>query len=329
MAGNFMSKPKSVVPQTKKIYGKATFKGIKPKIPKAKEQAEPIENAPTLKEVEAKIEQHINKVEAEVRQQSNVDEPISEPMVGQCPHPSAKESLEKEVKIEAEEVNEPITDPEDDDKFEDKIEEEMYKEVNEPEPEPVPEPEPEKPKTRKRTSRKKKETKQETVVAINAEPLDVEGYSDYMYDVIRPTIPEWEEEKEEIKNKMSVLNLDPNMNPKEIRELLAGLTDMHNEMQSRLEEAKVNLDNTTELIKSVEIKAAAEGSNAEERKLKALIAKENYVKEGETQSVNLTVFKQLLSERVLFYNSQISTLEYNKFLVMTFQKVCSTENKGF
>ena len=150
-----------------------------------------------------------------------------------------------------------------------------------------------------------------------------------MYDVIRPTIPEWEEEKEEIKNKMSVLNLDPNMNPKEIRELLAGLTDMHNEMQSRLEEAKVNLDNTTELIKSVEIKAAAEGSNAEERKLKALIAKENYVKEGETQSVNLTVFKQLLSERVLFYNSQISTLEYNKFLVMTFQKVCSTENKGF
>ena len=325
MAENFMSKPKSVVPQTKKIYGKATFKGIKPKIPKAKEQAEPIENAPTLKEVEAKIEQHIDKVEAEVRQQSSVDEP----MVGQCPHPSAKESLEKEVKIEAEEVDEPITDPEDDDKFEDKIEEEMYEEVNKPEPEPVPEPEPEKPKTRKRTSRKKKETKQETVVAINAEPLDVESYSDYMYDVIRPTIPEWEEEKEEIKNKMSVLNLDPNMNPKEIRELLAGLTDMHNEMQSRLEEAKVNLDNTTELIKSVEIKAAAEGSNAEERKLKALIAKENYVKEGETQSVNLTVFKQLLSERVLFYNSQISTLEYNKFLVMTFQKVCSTENKGF
>lgn len=323
MAENFMSKPKSVVPQTKKIYGKATFKGIKPKIPKAKEQAEPIENAPTLKEVEAKIEQHINKVEAEVRQQSSVDEP----MVGQCPHPSAKESLEKEVKIEAEEVDEPFTDPEDDDKFEDKIEEEMYEEVNKPEPEP--EPEPEKPKTRKRTSRKKKETKQETVAAINAEPLDVEGYSDYMYDVIRPTIPEWEEEKEEIKNKMSVLNLDPNMNPKEIRELLAGLTDMHNEMQSRLEEAKVNLDNTTELIKSVEIKAAAEGSNAEERKLKALIAKENYVKEGETQSVNLTVFKQLLSERVLFYNSQISTLEYNKFLVMTFQKVCSTENKGF
>ena len=325
MAENFMSKPKSVVPQTKKIYGKATFKGIKPKIPKAKEQAEPIENAPTLKEVEAKIEQHIDKVEAEVRQQSSVDEP----MVGQCPHPSAKESLEKEVKIEAEEVDEPITDPEDDDKFEDKIEEEMYEEVNKPEPEPVPEPEPEKPKTRKRPSRKKKETKQDTVVAIDAEPLDVESYDDYMYDVIRPTIPEWEEEKEEIKNKMSVLNLDPNMNPKEIRELLAGLTDMHNEMQSRLEEAKVNLDNTTELIKSVEIKAAAEGSNAEERKLKALIAKENYVKEGETQSVNLTVFKQLLSERVLFYNSQISTLEYNKFLVMTFQKVCSTENKGF
>ena len=270
MAENFMSKPKSVVPQTKKIYGKATFKGIKPKIPKAKEQAEPIENAPTLKEVEAKIEQHINKVEAEVRQQSGVDEP----MVGQCPHPSAEESLEKEVKIEAEEVDEPFTDPEDDDKFEDKIEEEMYEEVNKPEPEPVPEPEPEKPKTRKRTSRKKKETKQETVVAIDAEPLDVESYDDYMYDVIRPTIPEWEEEKEEIKNKMSVLNLDPNMNPKEIRELLAGLTDMHNEMQSRLEEAKVNLDNTTELIKSVEIKAAAEGSNAEERKLKALIAKE-------------------------------------------------------
>ena len=325
MAENFMSKPKSVVPQTKKIYGKATFKGIKPKIPKAKEQAEPIENAPTLKEVEAEIEQHINKVETEIRQQSNVEEP----MVGQCPHPSAEESLEKEVKIEAEEVDEPFTDPEDDDKFEDKIEEEMYEEVNKPEPEPVPEPEPEKPKTRKRTSRKKKEAKQETVVAINAEPLDVESYSDYMYDVIRPTIPEWEEEKEEIKNKMSVLNLDSNMNPKEIRELLAGLTDMHNEMQSRLEEAKVNLDNTTELIKSVEIKAAAEGSNAEERKLKALIAKENYVKEGETQSVNLTVFKQLLSERVLFYNSQISTLEYNKFLVMTFQKVCSTENKGF
>ena len=96
MAENFMSKPKSVVPQTKKIYGKATFKGIKPKIPKAKEQAEPIENAPTLKEVEAKIEQHIDKVEAEIRQQSSVDEP----MVGQCPHPSAEESLEKEVKID-------------------------------------------------------------------------------------------------------------------------------------------------------------------------------------------------------------------------------------
>ena len=83
-----------------------------------------------------------------------------------------------------------------------------------------------------------------------------------MAEIIRPSIQEWEDEKEEVKDKMSTLNLDPNMNPKEIRELLAGLTDMHKEMQDRLDEAKVNLDNTVELIKSVEIKAAAEGANA-------------------------------------------------------------------
>ena len=200
--------------------------------------------------------------------------------------------------------------------------EEMEKEVNE-------EVEEEKPKTKKRTRKKAKKESSDTTIVIDSEPLSVEEYKDYMAEIIRPSIQEWEDEKEEVKDKMSTLNLDPNMNPKEIRELLAGLTDMHKEMQDRLDEAKVNLDNTVELIKSVEIKAAAEGANAEERKLKALIAKENYVKEGETHSVNLTVFKQLLNERVLFYNSQINTLEYNKFLVMTFQKVCSTENKGF
>ena len=202
--------------------------------------------------------------------------------------------------------------------------EDANKEVVEPEPDP--------PKAKKKTSRKrasKKETKQDATIIIDSEPLSVEEYKDYMSEVIRPSIQEWEDEKEEIRDKMSTLNLDPNMNPKEIRQLLADLTDMHKEMQDRLEEAKVNLENTTELIKSVEIKAAVEGCNAEERKLKALIAKENYVKEGETQSVNLTVFKQLLNERVLFFNCQINTLEYTKFLVMTFQKVCSTETKGF
>lgn len=321
MAGNFMSKPiggaKPVVP--KKVGGikKPILKG-KPKVHHV--EAKPIEEAPTFKEVTEELAQNLE--ESFERMKEQVVQQTSEPMVGQCPPPGAKESLEKEVKIEAEEVEVPVADPEDDDKFEDKAMEEMEKEVNE-------EVEEEKPKTKKRTRKKAKKESSDTTIVIDSEPLSVEEYKDYMAEIIRPSIQEWEDEKEEVKDKMSTLNLDPNMNPKEIRELLAGLTDMHKEMQDRLDEAKVNLDNTVELIKSVEIKAAAEGANAEERKLKALIAKENYVKEGETHSVNLTVFKQLLNERVLFYNSQINTLEYNKFLVMTFQKVCSTENKGF
>lgn len=321
MAGNFMSKPigaKPVVP--KKAGGikkKPILKG-KPKVHHV--EAKPIEEAPTFKEVTEELTQNLE--ESCERMKEQVVQQTSEPMVGQCPPPGVEESLKQEVKIEAEEVEVPVTDPEDDDKFEDKAIEEMEKEVNE-------EVEEEKPKTKKRTRKKAKKESSDTTIIIDSEPLSVEEYKDYMSEIIRPSIQEWEDEKEEVKDKMSTLNLDPNMNPKEIRELLAGLTDMHKEMQDRLDEAKVNLDNTVELIKSVEIKAAAEGANAEERKLKALIAKENYVKEGETHSVNLTVFKQLLNERVLFYNSQINTLEYNKFLVMTFQKVCSTENKGF
>lgn len=320
MAGNFMSKPigaKPVVPKKAGGIKKPILKG-KPKVHHT--EAKPIEEAPTFKEVTEELAQNLE--ESFERMTEQVVQQTSEPMVGQCPPPGVEESLKQEVKIEVEEVEVPVADPEDDDKFEDKAMEEMEKEVNE-------EVEEEKPKTKKRTRKKAKKESSDTTIVIDSEPLSVEEYKDYMAEIIRPSIQEWEDEKEEVKDKMSTLNLDPNMNPKEIRELLAGLTDMHKEMQDRLDEAKVNLDNTVELIKSVEIKAAAEGANAEERKLKALIAKENYVKEGETHSVNLTVFKQLLNERVLFYNSQINTLEYNKFLVMTFQKVCSTENKGF
>lgn len=320
MAGNFMSKPigaKPVVPKKAGGIKKPILKG-KPKVHHT--EAKPIEEAPTFKEVTEELAQNLE--ESFERMKEQVVQQTSEPMVGQCPPPGVEESLKQEVKIEAGEVEVPVADPEDDDKFEDKAMEEMEKEVNE-------EVEEEKPKTKKRTRKKAKKESSDTTIVIDSEPLSVEEYKDYMAEIIRPSIQEWEDEKEEVRDKMSTLNLDPNMNPKEIRELLAGLTDMHKEMQDRLDEAKVNLDNTVELIKSVEIKAAAEGANAEERKLKALIAKENYVKEGETHSVNLTVFKQLLNERVLFYNSQINTLEYNKFLVMTFQKVCSTENKGF
>lgn len=302
MAGNFMSKP--AVPKG----AKPALKGLKPKVPKA---VKPIEETPTLKEVQ---EQVVEEIKTEVVEQ--VEKPIVEPQMDVT-----------EIKTEPIEVE--VENPEEDDKFEDQALEEIIEDANK---EPEVEPEPEPPKTKKKTSRKKaskKETKQDATIIIDSEPLSVEEYKDYMSEVIRPSIQEWEDEKEEIRDKMSTLNLDPNMNPKEIRQLLADLTDMHKEMQDRLEEAKVNLENTTELIKSVEIKAAVEGCNAEERKLKALIAKENYVKEGETQSVNLTVFKQLLNERVLFFNCQINTLEYTKFLVMTFQKVCSTETKGF
>ena len=302
MAGNFMSKP--AVPKG----AKPALKGLKPKVPKA---VKPIEETPTLKEVQ---EQVVEEIKTEVVEQ--VEEPIVEPQTDVT-----------EIKTEPIEVE--VENPEEDDKLEDQAMEEIIEDANK---EPEVEPEPEPPKTKKKTSRKrasKKETKQDATIIIDSEPLSVEEYKDYMSEVIRPSIQEWEDEKEEIRDKMSTLNLDPNMNPKEIRQLLADLTDMHKEMQDRLEEAKVNLENTTELIKSVEIKAAVEGCNAEERKLKALIAKENYVKEGETQSVNLTVFKQLLNERVLFFNCQINTLEYTKFLVMTFQKVCSTETKGF
>ena len=301
MAGNFMSKP--AVPKG----AKPALKGLKPKVPKA---VKPIEETPTLKEVQ---EQVVEEIKTKVVEQ--VEEPIVEPQTDVT-----------EIKTEPIEVE--VENPEEDDKFEDQALEEIIEDANKE----VVEPEPEPPKTKKKTSRKrasKKETKQDATIIIDSEPLSVEEYKDYMSEVIRPSIQEWEDEKEEIRDKMSTLNLDPNMNPKEIRQLLADLTDMHKEMQDRLEEAKVNLENTTELIKSVEIKAAVEGCNAEERKLKALIAKENYVKEGETQSVNLTVFKQLLNERVLFFNCQINTLEYTKFLVMTFQKVCSTETKGF
>ena len=302
MAGNFMSKP--AVPKG----AKPALKGLKPKVPKA---VKPIEETPTLKEVQ---EQVVEEIKTEVVKQ--VEEPIVEPQTDVT-----------EIKTEPIEVE--VENPEEDDKLEDQAMEEIIEDANK---ESEIEPEPEPPKTKKKTSRKrasKKETKQDATIIIDSEPLSVEEYKDYMSEVIRPSIQEWEDEKEEIRDKMSTLNLDPNMNPKEIRQLLADLTDMHKEMQDRLEEAKVNLENTTELIKSVEIKAAVEGCNAEERKLKALIAKENYVKEGETQSVNLTVFKQLLNERVLFFNCQINTLEYTKFLVMTFQKVCSTETKGF
>ena len=302
MAGNFMSKP--AVPKG----AKPALKGLKPKVPKA---VKPIEETPTLKEVQEKV---VEEIKTEVVEQ--VEKPIVEPQTDVT-----------EIKTEPIEVE--VENPEEDDKLEDQAMEEIIEDANK---EPEVEPEPEPPKTKKKTSRKrasKKETKQDATIIIDSEPLSVEEYKDYMSEVIRPSIQEWEDEKEEIRDKMSTLNLDPNMNPKEIRQLLADLTDMHKEMQDRLEEAKVNLENTTELIKSVEIKAAVEGCNAEERKLKALIAKENYVKEGETQSVNLTVFKQLLNERVLFFNCQINTLEYTKFLVMTFQKVCSTETKGF
>ena len=301
MAGNFMSKP--AVPKG----AKPALKGLKPKVPKA---VKPIEETPTLKEVQ---EQVVEEIKTEVVEQ--VEKPIVEPQTDVT-----------EIKTEPIEVE--VENPEEDDKLEDQAMEEIIEDANKE----VVEPEPDPPKAKKKTSRKKaskKETKQDATIIIDSEPLSVEEYKDYMSEVIRPSIQEWEDEKEEIRDKMSTLNLDPNMNPKEIRQLLADLTDMHKEMQDRLEEAKVNLENTTELIKSVEIKAAVEGCNAEERKLKALIAKENYVKEGETQSVNLTVFKQLLNERVLFFNCQINTLEYTKFLVMTFQKVCSTETKGF
>lgn len=54
----------------------------------SKEETDPVK----IKEAENE-----NNSKEEIEQQSSVNEP----MVGQCPHPSAKESLEKEVKIDS------------------------------------------------------------------------------------------------------------------------------------------------------------------------------------------------------------------------------------
>lgn len=53
-----------------------------------------VKNNINVKETKAENE---NNSKEEIEQQSSVNEP----MVGQCPHPSAKESLEKEVKIDS------------------------------------------------------------------------------------------------------------------------------------------------------------------------------------------------------------------------------------
>lgn len=214
-----------------------------------------------------------------------------------------------------------------DEKYQEQEEQQIVEEVNE---EPVQEPEPvveEKPKAKKSTRRstKKKEEPKEEVVEENLPNMDLNSAITTMGKMC-PTLPEWEEAKLEIEDKLRSTAIDPDIDPASGRMLIGEIDGLLCELRVYKVEQEAEVKAIAEMVEYIRLSNAV-GTNTEERKASGMKALMNHkVDPSSTETINLIEYKLFYESKLAFFNEAIEILKDRKQLLITFQGMMKIES---
>ena len=217
-----------------------------------------------------------------------------------------------------------------DEKHQEQEEQQIVEEVNEepvqelePEPEPVVE---EKPKAKKsRKSTKKKEEPKEEVVEENLPNMELNDAVTIMGKMC-PTLPEWEEAKLEIEDKLRATAIDPDIDPASGRMLIGEIDALLCELRVYKVDQEAEVKAITEMVEYIRLSNAV-GTNSEERKASGYKALMNHkVDPSSTETVNLVEYKLFYESKLAFFNEAIEILKDRKQLLITFQGMMKIES---
>ena len=258
----------------------------------------------------------------------------------------APEQIEETVEVKVEEVVEEVIEVEEKQEVVEEIKEEPKEEVKEEveakeETEEEESPQKRAARTRKKNQENKKRkqaleehkaelAKGEASMAIISLPkVDINRIEDYMYPVVLPSVDTWEEEKQEVREVVNAIEIDPDVNSATAKVVLSDLASAYSTLTSRLTHYKTQYENLTgkdgiiECVKSI----YGQGKNAEERKFAATQACMNYTKAGEEEAVNLFEFEYMVRDRYYFYEGVVKELEFKRQLLITFNGMLNIESR--
>ena len=204
------------------------------------------------------------------------------------------------------------------------VEEVKEEPVQEPEPEPVVE---EKPKAKKssRKSTKKKEEPKEEVVEENLPNMELNDAVTVMGKMC-PTLPEWEEAKLEIEDKLRATAIDPDIDPASGRLLIGEIDALLCELRVYKVDQEAEVKAITEMVEYIRLSNAV-GTNSEERKASGYKALMNHkVDPSSTETINLVEYKLFYESKLAFFNEAIEILKDRKQLLITFQGMMKIES---
>ena len=212
-----------------------------------------------------------------------------------------------------------------DEKHQEQEEQQIVEEVNEePEQEPVVE---EKPKAKKssRKSTKKKEEPKEEVVEENLPNMELNDAVIVMGKMC-PTLPEWEEAKLEIEDKLRATAIDPDIDPASGRLLIGEIDALLCELRVYKVDQEAEVKAITEMVEYIRLSNAV-GTNSEERKASGYKALMNHkVDPSSTETINLVEYKLFYESKLAFFNEAIEILKDRKQLLITFQGMMKIES---
>ena len=217
-----------------------------------------------------------------------------------------------------------------DEKHQEQEEQQIVEEVNEepvqePESEPVVEEKPKAKKSSRKSTKKKEESKVEEVVEENLPNMNL---NDAIVTMGRmcPTLPEWEEAKLEIEDKLRATAIDPDIDPASGRMLIGEIDGLLCELRVYKVDQEAEVKAITEMVEYIRLSNAV-GTNSEERKASGYKALMNHkVDPSSTETINLIEYKLFYESKLAFFNEAIEILKDRKQLLITFQGMMKIES---
>ncbi len=216
-----------------------------------------------------------------------------------------------------------------DEKHQEQEEQQIAEEVNEepvqePEPEPVVEEKPKAKKSSRKLTKKKEEPKEE-VVEENLPNMELNDAVTVMGKMC-PTLPEWEEAKLEIEDKLRATAIDPDIDPASGRLLIGEIDALLCELRVYKVDQEAEVKAITEMVEYIRLSNAV-GTNSEERKASGYKALMNHKPDpSSTETINLVEYKLFYESKLAFFNEAIEILKDRKQLLITFQGMMKIES---
>lgn len=194
-------------------------------------------------------------------------------------------------------------------------------------PEPVVEEKPKAKKSSRKSTKKKEEPKVEEPVAVQEELPQMSLFEtvERMEADVNITLPEWEEQKLEIQDKLKALTIDPDANPTIMKNLIGDLDELLCELRFLLSDVEDQVEALNSHIEYIRV-THAKGTNAEERKAAGYFALVNHKKDpADTEVINLIQYQNFMNSKLRFVNNAVKTVESRQKLLITFSSMIKVE----